>query len=489
MIRFVILLLVALTLLMTSACERTVVSRTGVSVDTRAYYTAYQKNPTSPWRQINFNNRSYTLETQSFTVDKPTDPYAVVFVCPSKRRDVPHQVFVYYATAAEMTLLDFGCKKPPADIVKKPLYGKIGGVTLADLEDPQAGELVHLALSSTDSLTALEAYAAKVPVGQRDVVAFKGKQIASANVVIKPEAFVIAREVSSLSEASERVDVAFGSALGGYSADFDPANESSVAITGVNAGEDFSAEVSFLSTNKSLLKLVQTKQQSFQFTPVPLDEFTGADLGGFFNSNEFYPGEGHELSVTVGSADGQIEREVRKFFTVSNAATHKLHLPRAIDFSPTLSLQSITQFQKMSMAWPEYEDIAAGKTQLYRWVFDGTAAQVSGEKQPDPIISQVRWYVHATPGWLNLVSETAGNLSLTLPVKYDVDVVRDGENVDVWPDDWSFRAATTVDWTFSVFSSDEQGDSGAIVEYLLNRNIVENYTFTQVYRRSSDSPP
>ncbi len=469
-----------------SACDTPVTERVGVSVDTNAYYTAFQKSPTTPWTQINYNNAAYEPETLSFTVEELTDSYAAVFVCPSTRRDVSHKVYSYYATAAEMTLLDFTCKKPPGDILQSAMHGTISGVSLATLSNPR-GELVHLALSSTQSLVALEAFAAEVPIGKRDVVAMKGLQKIGENIIDTPTQFAIFRGFASLTEKSQRADFGFSRSIAGYAADFNTADEATVTIIGTSANDTLLTEVSFLSRNKSLLNLVSTNQISWKFLPVPLDALTNADLGGFFNINEFQPGEGHELSAIVMTSDGKADREVRKFFTVSETS-HTLNIPKKIDSSPTLLLNSVDQLQSIDAAWLEYKDSTSGKTQLYRWTFEGTAGKLTGDDAPDVEITKLQWFVHATPGWLNNATRTVGAYSFSLPVKYDSVVVSNGKKIDVWSDAWSFQSGTPINWEFTAFTTDENGSSGAIIEYLLNRNFVENYRISQAHLRSSISP-
>lgn len=487
----IVSLLIA-TLLITSCDSRVVIERVGVSVDTNAYYTAYQKASTSEWNQINFNNAAYEPETLSFTLEELTDSYGVVFVCPSQRRGVPHKVFAYFATGAEMTLLDFSCKKPPQDVLQSSMYGVINGVTPATLANPQ-GELVKVALSSTRTVTALQAFAAEVPIGTRDVVAIKGLQKAGENTIDTPKQFAIYRGFTELNEKPQKTDFSFdgssfANSLPGYSADFNQADESSVVITGVNENDVLLTEVGFLSINKTLINLVSTDQSTAKFLPVPLDEFTNADLGGFFNLNEFQPSEGHELSATVKTADGLIEREVREFFTLP-ISLHTLNLPKAIDFAPTFLVTNEKALQKINPVWSEYKDDASGKTQLYRWVFEGSAGKLSGKNLPSVEVKGVQWLIHITPGWLSNANRTAGTFSLSLPVKFDSVATSGGRSVDVWSDSWSFESGTPIDWELTVFVTDEKGSSGAIIEYLLNRNFAENYRFSKVYLRSSVGSP
>ena len=475
---------VLLLMLLLGGCENIdIVKRTGVSVDTNAYYTAYQKAPTDAWQQINFDNKIYTGKTLSFAMNEPTDSYGVVFVCPSKRRDLPHDIYVFYATAAEMTLLDFKCRKAQDEIVTRALYGKISGVNLATSANSD-GELVHIALSSTVSSNVLEAYAEQVPTGRRDAVAYKGKHSLAGNFIEKPEAFLITRNIgSSTSVDSEKINLGFDSGSS-YSANFNFAHESPVTISGKNDTDNMSASVSFLSQNKSLLKLFETTQTSFSFVPIPLDAFT-SKVEGFFNQNEFIPGEGHELNATVYSADGKIDREVRKFFTLSNAQPHNINLPKAIDFPVSLTPKSTGKYQFIDSTWSEYNDVGSGKTQLYRWVIDGSAADLPADKKPDVEVTKVRWNVHVTPGWISNLSRTSGSFSLTLPVNFESSAQKRGVSVDVWSDDWSFETGTSLEWEFTAFATSDKGSSGAVIEYLLNRNIVENYTFTRASMRSS----
>ena len=482
-------------ILLLVACEKVIVSRTGVSVDTNAFYTAYQKDPTSSWKQINYNNDTFILETVSFTVEEENDPYAVVFVCPSKRRDLPNDVFVYYATAAEMSLVDFRCRKPSDEISTRPVYGKIGGVKSASLSNPHnpQGELVHMALSSTVSLVTLEAYAANIAIGRRDAVAYKGKQSATGNFVEQPDTFFIARGFTAgLFSDSQKADLGFGESFTGYTAPFKPESLSTVQLTGQSETDDVSTELNFLSSRKSLLNLVKTNQPTFSFMPIPLDKFTGADIGGFFNQNEFNPGEGHELHASVMSSAGKVEREVRKFFTLSDAQSHTINLPKKIDFTPALSLVNNGKYQFINTSWSEYNDSASGKTELYRWIFEGASAKLAGGAKSAVGVTKVRWSVYITPGWMSKVSRTPGSFSLTLPTKYETDVtfvVRDEKRENVWSDDWSFQENTPVDWELTAFTASEKASAGDVIEYLQNRNFAENYSFTEAYFRSSASPP
>ena len=462
------------------------VERASVSIDTNAYYTAYQKDPGSTWQQINFNNDKFILETLTFTLEEFTDPYAVVFVCPSRRRDLPHDIFVYYATAEEMRLIDFKCRKAPDEIIKRSLYGSINGVQPATISNPQ-GELVHLALSLNDSFNVLEAYAAVVTSGRRDAVAYKGKHSPLGNYVESPETFYIRRGIATaITEKAERRDFGFGE-FGGYTADFDPAARSTVNVTGFAATDILSSEVNFLSTNKSLLNLIETTQPTFEFIPVPLDTYTGLH-DGFSNANEFNPGEGHELKVSVHSASGELDREAIKFFTNSTAQSHNIVLPKVINFLPTMSLSKTDKYQSINVAWDEYADPSVGDTRLYRWVFEGQAAKLDDGVQTKVDVSKVRWNVYVTPGWAKKQTRTAGSFVINLPVNYISSASVDGKPVNVWSDDWSFQNNTPVSWELTVFSTSDKGSSGAVVEYLLNRNIVENYSFSQVRARSTIVP-
>ena len=473
--------------LLLSGCEKVnVVERVGVSVDTNAYYTAYRKNPLDPWEQINFNNADFTLETLTFTVEELSDPYSVVFVCPSSKRDLPHEVFVYHATAAEMTLLDFKCRKSASEIKQRALYGTIGGVNVATLSNRQ-GELVHMSLSATTTTNALEAFAAEVPIGARDVIAVKGLQSQTDNIIEAANEFYIRREVvSALTEKSQKVDIGFGEDYGGFWAVFDQAKKSHVTITGKKDTDNISAKVGFLSRNKSLLTLAQSNQTEFDFVPVPLAEYTGL-FDGFPGKNEFQPNEGHELSAIVASPSGQTERAVRKFFTQSDRLTHVISLPKEIDSAPTLSLINSDKFETINTTWSEYKDPDSGETQLYRWIFKGETAEMPTDVEREVEVSSLNWHVHVTPGWINRLARTSGKYSLVLPVKYPAFAQSGGKSVNVWSDDWSFKIGTPIDWELTAFTTSKTGNPGVMIDYMLNRNIVEDYSFTESFLRSTVS--
>jgi len=107
---------------------------------------------------------------------------------------------------------------------------------------------------------------------------------------------------------------------------------------------------------------------------------------------------------------------------------------------------------------------------------------------PDVKVTKVQWIVHATPGWLNQKSRTEGNFVLSIPEKFESEAYSKGVRVPVWSENWSFKAGTPVDWEITAFSTDENGSPGALIEYLLNRNIVENYRFSKSYLRSTIAP-
>ena len=62
-------------------------------------------------------------------------------------------------------------------------------MNLATLSNPR-GELVYLALSTTESFNTLEAFAAKVPIGRRDVVAVKGLHSLNGNFLEEAKSYM-----------------------------------------------------------------------------------------------------------------------------------------------------------------------------------------------------------------------------------------------------------------------------------------------------------
>lgn len=487
------LIIISLSLLLFACDKVVVVERTSVSVDTNAYYTAFQKNPDEEWNEINFNNDAYLPETYTLTIEELNDPYAVVFVCPSDKSHLPHQVFVYYATPQEMRLIDFTCRIAPEEIKYRPVYGKINGVERATLNNPQ-GELVHLALSNSVSLNILGAYAAEVAKGRRDIVAFKGKHALNDIEVESPESFLIFRRVTDGANLNAlRADAGFTSTDAGYAAPFNLDARSTVVVNGLNAGEVADSEVRFVSTNKSVLHLVKSKENNFSFLPVPLKAST-KELGDTFsNPDEFDKHEGHEINVKVMDNSGNIDRQVTKFFTLSNAQQHVVNFPDPLDTMPNLSSQTSGKYQIISATWNEYNDELDGEAKLYRWIFEGQAADPAVDTTSNSSvvanrIDNVRWVVNISPAWLKLTNRTPGVFSFSLPKNFISRVERNNSIVDVWSDDWGFKAGTAISWEFGVYSASDSGNVENIVDYLINRNIVENFSLSEVHARATTLP-
>lgn len=477
------------TLIALSACENTTV-QTSMTVDSNAYYSAYQRKPTDEWIALDYNNARYDITTRTFNVENDSTPYSIVFVCPSSRGDQAHEIYVYYSTAKEMNLIDFKCRRAAADIISKPLYGKILGVKTADKIDPQ-GELVHLGLSRDVALDVHEAYAAIVTSGSRDIVAYKGKQASDSNAVQTPETFIIQRGVSlALTIKPQEIDVDFrdGSSTF-YKTSFDPALRSNVVINGLAQNENVSAKVGFLSEKKTYLALARSSSPNFSFIPVPL---TAADDVESATRENFKAGEGHELVVNVTDADGLISRQVSKFFTESNAVNHSMFLPPAISNQPALSLVNEGDLQQITAAWKPYETGSVEQpTRMYQWVFTGIAAPYLEGQNPRVNVGAVKWIVSITPGWLEGTSNAInnGSFAMRLPMSFDTNVLsQKGDKIYVWRKEWAFRASSPVDWELSAISVSDDANSQDVVDYSLNRNFVRNFSFAQVYLRDSITP-
>jgi len=470
-----------------AACENTV-KHISMTVDTNAYYSAYQRKPADEWRPLDYGNSRYDIRTLTFNVENENTPYSLVFVCPSSRGDLPHEVYVYYSTAKEMNLIDFKCRRAAVDIITKPLYGKVLGVNTADSINTQ-GEFVHLGLSRDVSLNVHEAYAAIVASGQRDIVGYKGKQAIDSNIVQSPEKFIIQRGISlALTEKPQEVDVDFsGDSSTFYTKDFNPTSISTVSISGLAENEQLSAKVGFLSEKKTYLELASSKASSFSFLPVPLTNAEDVDDASFSNFNL---GEGHELEVNVLDDEGKVSRQARKFFTESNSEVHEMRLPPVISNTPALSLQNQGDLQQISASWKQYQtgdDELSAK--LYRWELTGIAAPYLETEKPATIVGAVKWIISITPGWLEGSSNSGGSYAMRLPTDFDTDVFGpQGDKFYVWRKEWGFRASSPVDWEMSAISVSDNANSQDVVDYTLNRNFVRNFSYGQVYLRDSITP-
>jgi len=480
-----ILLFLLIPLLLACEALSNKVDHSSVSVDTNAHYAVYQKAPTKEWIPITSNNLFFGFKTVTFTVDDEQSAYGIVFVCPSSRTDRPHEVHVYYSTKAEMSLIDFNCRKPVDEIIEKPLYGNLVGVRMGDISTE--GEYVRLALSSNVMLDAWEAYAAIVRAGTRDIVAVKGSQPVAGEIEKKD--FLIRRKVQlPISDDPFKIDIDFsGSSLSYFNKAFDSDSESTVNITGASAEDVIKANIGFLSRNKTQLNLVSSNQSSFTFLPVPLEEFTGV-VNEFVNRFEFNPGEGHELLVSV-SADDKITREVSKFFTTSEGEVHALNLPKPISAPPLLALRQVGGLQSLALNWRAYQDDASGITRMYRWVVDGFAAPALETKPASVAVEQVRWHINVTPGWLNTFGITSGEYTLVIPTHFEgaPGNVTITDN-DFWRQEWSFQTRSPVGWQMSAISVTRDNKAEAVIDYLLNRNFDESLQFSQVYTRSTSNP-
>ena len=475
-----------------SACEqlRNAVSHTAVTVDTNANYSAYQKTSADSWKVIAEQNSTFGFKTNTFTVDDPQSAYGLVFVCPSERADLPHEVHVYYSTEEEMELIDFNCRKSLDDIIEKPIYGTIKGVKMAELDgsaNPE-GEFVKLAVAKDLTLDAWEAYAVMVRTGTRDIVGLKGKQ--SVTGVIKPEKFLIRRRVQLAASAVPLIlDVDFSDdSFLYFSRAFNENARSNVNILGRNDGDVIRSSLSFISRYKTVLNLETSTQDSFSFLPVPLDEYTET-INDFTEPSEFNPGEGHELivsEVSVASENKeQVNREVSKFFTNSEGINHEMVLPKAISNQPLVALRNVGDMQSIVLNWKDYQDSAVGKTRLYRWEIEGLAAAPLEKKLPKKNIEQVKWFVSVTPGWLKAVGDTDGNHILIIPTHYKKGASGGEVSVDdSWLKEWGFKHTTSVSWKMSAVSVAHTNTAQEVIDYLLNRNISDNLQFSQVFVHS-----
>ncbi len=468
-----------------SACDNTV-SHTSMTLDSNAYYAVYQKSPTDKWRVISYNDTRYGLKTVTFTLEDDTTPYTLVFVCPSNRGDNPHEIFVYYATAKEMDLVDFKCRRANEDIIKKPVYGKVEGVSIVDSKN-SLGEIAYIALSKDVSLNAHEGYAAIVQSGRRDAVAYKGKQKENGLDAIEPEEFYIERGVLlALTTNPQAVDIDFsGKKNGVYVGKFATGVSSSVEIFGLGDNESVRSKLGFLSGKKSYLELKESAATNFSFVDVPL---TLAAEDATLEESNFHPGEGHELIVDVFDENGSEIKKFTKLFTIPENKKHAIRLPTELSDKTTTKLNNVGNLQEIVFNWKAYQsnEMAA---ELYRWQFIGIAAPYNEDEKPDVDVNQVKWSVYVTKGWLDHMSETTGSYTLKLPTDFNV-VVNDslGDPIYVWRKEWGFRESTPIEWEMGAITISAEGRSNDVVEYLMNRNFNKSYSFSQANIRGSTQP-
>lgn len=479
-----LLIVLVLISLFVSACENTV-SHTSVTLDSNAVYAVYRKSPSDEYRVIAHNNNRYSLKTVTFTVEKKTSPYTMLFVCPSNRGNNPHEIYIYYATAEEMNIVDFKCRRADEDIIEKPVYGKVSGVSVANSQD-NIGEIARVALSNEVSLDAHEAYALIVKSGQRDAVAYKGKQSVSGLVVDKPETFYIERgKALALTTDPQVIDVDFnGGEIGVYVSEFG-SEPSSVTVQGLNEGERLTSTLGFLSEKKTYLELKASEAQSFSFTEVPL---TVADEDVKLEESNFHPGEGHELIVTAHDSNDDEARKYTEIFTVSKDKIHNIALPSTMSNSPAATLINLGDLQEIIVSWNSYLN-SGFTTGLYRWQFEGLAAPHQEGEAPDIEVNNVKWVVYVTPGWLKQIGGTKNSYALKLPTDFELNLKDDvGDPIYAWRKEWAFRASTVVNWELSAFSMSEEARANDIVEYLLNRKFDKSFSFTQANIRNSIQP-
>jgi len=482
---FLKLIIAGLFMLLFSACDNTV-SHSSMTLDSNAYYGVYQKSPTDKWRVISYNNKNYGLKTVTFTLEDDTTPYTLVFVCPSNRGDNPHEIYVYYATAEEMDLVDFKCRRAEEDIIKKPVYGKVVGVSIADSKN-SLGEIAHITLSKDVSLNAHEAYAAIVASGRRDAVAYKGKQNENGLNAVEPEEFYIERGLSlALTTDPQVIDLNFsGEKIGVYVGKFATDFFSTVDIFGLGENESVRSKLGFLSEKKSYLQLKESTVSKFNFVDVPL---TLAKEDVTLEESNFHPGEGHELIVDVFDENGSEIKKFAKLFTVPNSKEHTIRLPAVVSDIPIVKLNKKGELQEIVVNWKAYQSNEMA-TELYQWQFTGIAAPYSQDEKPDVDVNEVRWSISATKGWLERMSETTGSYTLKLPTDFEV-VVNDslGDPIYVWRKEWGFRASTPMEWEMKAYAISDEGRSNDVVEYVMNRNFNKSFSFAQANIRGSTQP-
>ena len=292
------LVVCCITALIADCSVNNTVQKTAVSIASTAYYTVYRDSANGDWqtRLNSYSNTKYRAFAIAFTVDKPDSPYSVGFVCPSTTGSQGHEVYLYYATPAEMNTLNFSCNQANSDTSQRAYYGKIDGLKIkTSPNSPTAqsvGEKAYLALADTSVVQAWEAYATMEQTGTRDVVGYTQNQ--EETNAWKHSGFYIRRNAASGTGTDPlQLDISFTSGTNvGYYKPFDPLSQSQVDISGVNSSDVIDASVGFLSTNKTYLPLSQAqgKITTLNFLPVPLDPYTGGAL-----NSEFNPKKGHVI--------------------------------------------------------------------------------------------------------------------------------------------------------------------------------------------------
>jgi len=466
------------------ACENKT-TNVAVTLDTNAYFAIFQAEPNAKWRNVFRRNDPFSVKTVTFTTDKTTTPYTMVFVCPSSRKDKPNEVHIFYSTPADMALLEFRCKVNVEDIQRKAVFGRITGLSPATLDNPQ-GELFRVALSPEITITSLDAYAEMLRIGKRDFVGFIGKE--NANGEVSPERFYLRRTISladTIVPQDEKIDLS-GKDSVSYIENFDQSKRSSINVTGVSEGETVSSIVGFLSLNKTFLTLAESQQTNFDFFPVPLKiyDFDADDSSA--HRDEFNPGEGQEITVSVSDSQGFVNRKATKFFAESKAETHNIIVPPALSAPPTFALSDYNvDLQSIRVAWEKYQDNSIGVANLYQWEFLGIAAKFLEDNKPAVVSDQTKWIVSVSPGWLRETSRSDDNFTLVLPEAFPYDEVNDdNEVVSFWRQEWGFQSSSSVDWKLGAYVADinideENGISdnslpGLLVDYILNRKVSSN---------------
>ncbi len=476
------LLSVLLLILLLAGCGNKDAEKRAISVNSNALYTVYKDSTDGDW-QMRLNSHANSLYSPlsiSFTVPTTDSPYSVAFVCPSTGKNRPHETFLFYATPAEMDLINFKCRRVVEDNLQRPIFGKIKGITIAESDSPQ-GEKARISLGENLEIEQWEAYAKMASSGDRDVMAYKINQATDLEPKPLPENFYLRRQ-AGVGETSEvlRLDLDFsGGDIFAFARQFDPSKQSTVSIAGVSASDKLENRVGFLSDNRSFLTLAESNESDFDFIPVPLELYTGNE-GGLINRDEFNPGEAHELDVLMRDESGEPLRRLRKFFTVPNTLSHAVVLPKALNSPPVVSLRSGEVLQDIILTWLAFNDPAAGNTGLYRWILQGSAADVlvaadetaTVAKIAAPLADDVIWTVNVTPGWLREAANSTNNFSLILPENVKVNLKSaNGKDIETWRQEWGFKTNTEVAWEFSAVVVNDGYRASDVIDYLFNKNI------------------
>lgn len=452
--------------------------RSTVTVDSNAYYSAFKKSESNEWRIMRANNASFAPKTMTLTVVKDA-PYGAVFVCPAQRIGEKTTVNIYYATSAEMGFLDFSCRKTLEDTVDLPVYGELTGIEIADLDHP-TGDVVRLALSDEVTFDVWESYAANVRTGKRDFVGVKGVY---EDRKFKPKSLLVRRNINVSKLKSGIVNLDFTEDNARLTA-FSEASRSTVNIEGLQAEEQLEADVSFISLNKTSFSLEKSISPNFKFLPMPLEKIIDSSLFSI-SPDQFYPTEGHVLSVMVKSKEGLVTRQSLKLFTESNGETHNLHLPKNILTRPQVSSKIENELQAMDLQWARYQDEEQGAARLYQWTIAGVAAKYLEDKEPAFVNDDLEWRLTVTQAWLTAIGAGKENIILSLPTYFEVgDKTGEVTEYDYWRREWSFRPDTVISWEMSVATASADNSTESLVDYLTNKNLTDDFQFSQVYIRS-----